>query len=276
MDLLEEFRQYLKKQQVSANTCKNYVSDLSTFVDYLKTQSQYFSVLTLPFVLNSSTLNSYKLWLEQKDPLATANRRLSALRKFITFTIETNSISRDYTGVVENIIKIKPDGAVQTLESFNDFLQTHVSDANTIKQYKSDIKDYLQSNKVTEKHFSLKRFFYWKNTTPSLKLPPVHKSFKSTYWLISLGAILIFLSLATLALQNSNGRFRALQRQAILADTGQILSHSFKQVLGSSTIIDPSELDTQRRQDSSSFTKRAWSIFNFLFKQPKLLDPTIE
>jgi len=82
MNLLEQFREYLKKQGASGNTCKNYVSDLSTFVDYLKTVNQYFSIITLPFVLNTETLVAYKQWLQTHSPLSTGNRRLSSLRKF--------------------------------------------------------------------------------------------------------------------------------------------------------------------------------------------------
>src|SRR5258706_14267938 len=104
MELIDQFRQYLKDKQVSANTVKNYVSDLSTFVDYLKNQNQYFSVLTLPFVLDTATLENYKLWLEKRDPPSTGNRRLSALRKFINFAVSTDSISRDYTGNVSNFV----------------------------------------------------------------------------------------------------------------------------------------------------------------------------
>ncbi len=276
MDLLEEFRQYLKKQRVSTNTCKNYVSDLSTFVDYLKTQNQYFSVLTLPFVLNSSTLNSYKTWLEQKDPLTTANRRLSALRKFITFAIESNTISRDYTGVVDNFVKIKPEGTIQTLESFNEFLNTHVSDTKSIKQYNSDIKQYLQSNKITEKHFSLKQFFSWKNSSPVPTSVVAKKKPLSPYWLIFLGAILILLSVTTLAFSTLNNRSGSLQRQAFLTANFKKYGTSFQQVLGATTIIDPSAPSTDQAKGPPPLLKRAWSIFSFLFTSPKLLDPTTE
>jgi hypothetical protein len=165
---------------------------------------------------------------------------------------------------------------VQTLESFNEFLNTHVSDTKSIKQYNSDIKQYLQSNKITEKHFSLKQFFSWKNASPLPASVVTKKKPLSPYWLIFLGAILILLSVTTLTLPTLNNRSGSLQRQAFLTANFKKYGTSFRQVLGTTTIIDPSAPSTDHAKGPSPLLKRAWSIFSFLFTSPKLLDPTTE
>lgn len=311
MELVEQFRQYLKDKKVSVNTVKNYVSDLSTFVDYLKTTSQYFSILTLPFILDSETLSGYKQWLEKKDPVSTANRRLSSLRKFIVFAIETNSISKDYTGQVTNLLPLTPNKSEQTLETLNTYLETHVTNTETIKEYKNDINDYLIANTpprleilpLEQRPFSPQKFWQWKNQKSSVSddhdqqttsTPRVSKSSRWSNFLMTFCAVTILLSLITLILviyqnqaSNQNNRPRAFGDFGFSHDFDEIrnfslnLSNQLTSALPtpSSKVIDPTVGKTQAIPTWSNFgwiksVERTWSILWRQISQPQLLDPT--
>lgn len=201
MDLTEEFRNYLKRLGFSSNTVKNYVSDLSTYVDYLKNDNQYFSVLTLAFLFTDQKLVSYRSWLAHSFPLLTANRKLSALRKFIKFCISRQLVEKSYVGTIANLTTTnvftntyisndlindlnspekteysvsKAHGSGQPighkdLDRFRKYLINQGNSTNTVKGYVSDVKQYLglrtssaQSDaSSTRRLYSLKKFIYW-------------------------------------------------------------------------------------------------------------------
>jgi len=222
MELLENFRENLKKQGHSANTIKNYVSDLSTFVDFLEKQNQYFSILTLPFILNNQFLSNYKNWLKDRNPLVTNNRRLSALRKFINFAIKSELVSASYTGKVINFELATIQNPVTDIEKFQKFLVTEQSSANTIKNYISDIKYYLKLTNVASespssirrRYFSVKKYLSWKNKKllsepeaapiQNLNTGKIHAKTNAFSWdqiFIMFGGLLVVLGLTLLFFQ---------------------------------------------------------------------------
>lgn len=311
MELLNQFRQYLKDKQVSANTVKNYSSDLSTFVDYLKSTNQYFSILTLPFILDSTTLENYKLWLTKKDPPATVNRRLSSLRKFMTFAIESNAISKDYTGTVNNLVLLSPAKGEQTLETVHSFLETYVSDSNTVKDYTSDINNFLVSNTpsrlenvpIEQRPFSPKKFWQWKNEKAAKEektatnVIDISNKKPSPNWaglLLTLGAVSILLSLVALILvmapnqwRTQNGRPGAFDGFNFSNPIAKIRTSSLKLIdyivnalpSEASGLIDPTSSNTAASLETShsdwtNKLERTWSNFWLQLSQPPLLDPS--
>ncbi len=261
MDLLEQFRQYLKNQDVSNNTCKNYVSDLSTFVDYLKSINQYFSILTLPFVLNSQALNSYKNWLQRHSPLSTGNRRLSSLRKFIDFAIENNLTSRDYTGQITNFVTptkitenpLNAKGSINDIREIVKFIPDELTQTKEVLQYTNDINSYLKNNSEStsnfQKRFRLKDFLSWKknqsnesNQSPTL-IPKQENSslsyryaysYKFQLLTIAISLLIIILALTIAARQRPevatrfiNDRFRALHEVVSKVQFPKITSSRF-------------------------------------------------
>jgi hypothetical protein len=265
MDLLEQFRNYLKEKGNSPNTVKNYLSDLSTFVDYLKSENQYFSILTLPFVFNNEKLVDYKNWLTTISPTKTANRKLSALRKFMDFCVRTNLVEKNYVGNVGNIIFIsdqpninRPIGLGE-IELFRKYLKSQGNSSNTVKGYISDVKYYLgiRSNasttlsSVSRRLYSIKKFTAWQQQRQIAKTPTFVNPITSPtpinpkYYFVLAFIVLISTLTVSLIFQKS--------------------IHSTTQIFGrlkglQSLIFEPS-------------TEKNWPPSLNLVFQPKLIDP---
>jgi hypothetical protein len=83
---LQEFRKYISLQTSSANTIKNYLSDLRLFFAFItENQRQNLLPQSLPFFISSEFLRGYEEYLAKSNPPATAKRRLSSLKKFIDY-----------------------------------------------------------------------------------------------------------------------------------------------------------------------------------------------
>lgn len=290
MDLLEQFRQFLKNEGVSTNTLKNYVSDLSTFVDYLKSVNQYFSIITLPFVLNTDTLNSYKKWLQLHFPLSTGNRRLSAIRKFIEFAIENDLTSKDYTGSITNFII--PNPADDDIRNIVKIIPSELSDTKEVIQYKNDINDYLVSTNRTPalspSKFRLSRFLNWKKdqiTDSTKSIPPAAISpfnFRLLFTSISLLATITVTAIIIIghpgALQKvvSKARFPVNLHLSLNAPVNQLVSDigiASEKVLGVQDLIDPLSKPTPKKTLYPPLQTKIAYIIQYLFKPSPLLDP---
>lgn len=83
---LQEFKKYISLQTSSANTIKNYLSDLRLFFAFItENQRQNLLPQSLPFYISSEFLRKYEDYLISSNPPATAKRRLSSLKKFIDY-----------------------------------------------------------------------------------------------------------------------------------------------------------------------------------------------
>jgi hypothetical protein len=181
-DLLLQFKEYLIATGVAYNTRKNYTSDLSTFVDYLNKNNQYFSLLTLSFVLSDTNLENYKLWLLKNSPLNTVNRRLSSIRKFGRFAIEKNLIDASEMGTTSNVGQSLTDQKLLLLEKFKNYLISQGNTPNTISGYLSDIRYYMgirdsgsQSlSSIARRQNSVNKFEQWRKDrqVSGLNTPP--------------------------------------------------------------------------------------------------------
>jgi site-specific recombinase XerD len=140
--LPENFRRYLTHQQLSAVTVRNYVVDIRHFLDWLKqkTQIDYRIAGRKIFGLfTPETLGEYKTDLAtSQTPLATINRRLSALRKFGQFARSQGWLGQNFAQQVENA-----HPAINLSEAFRKHLEKQKISAVTIKNYLSDVRQFL-------------------------------------------------------------------------------------------------------------------------------------
>lgn len=145
------FFDYLTNLGLSAKSHKNYRSDLSHFSGWviLKIRSfgSYIDSLTeaVPF-LNQDIAKEYKSFMhENKIPVKTINRRLSTLRHLSRFLTSIEAMEKDFMTEVENISesnkrKVK---ATPVIEGFRSYLVAEKISKNTIKNYLSDINQFM-------------------------------------------------------------------------------------------------------------------------------------
>ena len=139
-----EFNKYLSNLGISAKSHKNYRSDISHFTGWLilkvRSFGSYIETLAegVPF-LNNALAHEYKNYmLENKVSLKTVNRRLSTLRHLSRFLVASQIIDVDFVRGIENATEIK--GAVS---EFKSYLESEKISKNTVKNYISDVKQFL-------------------------------------------------------------------------------------------------------------------------------------
>lgn len=148
--LEKKFGLYLKTKGVSPITQKNYLSDLRHFLGW------FFLVLkSKKIVVDQSDPSSfcsyitkevtsrYKNFLSvNRIPPKTINRRLSTLRKFCSFCIAQGYLQENPAKHITNVGK-KKDPVEEILKKFNKALEEEGTTNVTIKNYLSDIKQFL-------------------------------------------------------------------------------------------------------------------------------------
>lgn len=159
--LIVAFIEHLTLLGVSRNTRKSYRSDLSLFKNWftprLKTQGvdiQSFSE-GLPF-FSAGLSSEFKDFLKkQNSSEKSVNRRLSTLRALSRFLIESQICDLDFMDGVSNIGSAVEDklNTHPTLALFREHLETQNVSKNTVKNYLSDIKHFL--NWLESNHGSL-------------------------------------------------------------------------------------------------------------------------
>lgn len=150
MTLPELFKLYLKTQKISSVTARNYLADINHFLEWLaqKTGIHYQIAGRAIFGLfTKETLNEYKTDQVANTPLATINRRLSALRKFGQFGQKQGWISENPAEKVANATSA--DSRQQAVDSekilgnFQKHLVREKVSPITIKNYLSDLRHFL-------------------------------------------------------------------------------------------------------------------------------------
>jgi len=145
--LLKQFQSFLKNSRPNSTTItkplthssiKNYVSDINHFLSWLAHSIGQKTIK--PDHINSKTCQAYKNFLQQKTPPATANRRLSSLRRFTAFLAITQLAPNDPAQALTNL-EITTINSL--LNNFQNFLHSQNLTPSTIKNYLSDVKHYL-------------------------------------------------------------------------------------------------------------------------------------
>ncbi|OGC92630.1 hypothetical protein A2876_03025 [Candidatus Amesbacteria bacterium RIFCSPHIGHO2_01_FULL_48_32b] len=193
--LIDQFAQFLGKENVSANTYKNYLSDIRHFSDWVS-QIETTQPVTNP--LDELLLSSYRDYLSVNCPVKTANRRLSSLRKFCYFLASIGYLPSDPSWKLTNVTPPQPDTDHLLLARFAKSLQSEGASIATVNNYLSDARDYLKfkslhpeilqdsqyetyinhqvtaSSPATAKRrvSSIKKFLYLTSLHPQVSTPP--------------------------------------------------------------------------------------------------------
>lgn len=150
--LQTDFEIYLKSLGISSKSHKNYRSDLSHFFGWvtLKLKSIGTNIQDLsdiiPF-LGNGLGGEYRTFLfENKIPIKTVNRRLSTLRHFSRFLLKAEITDFDFMDKVSNLSLNAPKlnlGIHPVIKDFESFLEAEKVSKNTIKNYLSDIRQFI-------------------------------------------------------------------------------------------------------------------------------------
>lgn len=173
------FKKSLVAEKVSANTIKNYLSDLRHFLGWL--QSKSFRDSNKPLVIprlmrdpenmdscfhrndtemlkqvQHNTIIKYKNYLLSNLPLKTVNRRLSTLRKFFSFCISQGWMKENPAKQVQNTRqgegeRMKGEVNTKKLNSFSfllspnfvEYLKTSRLGEADINSIVTDVKEFL-------------------------------------------------------------------------------------------------------------------------------------
>ncbi|MBI2008367.1 site-specific integrase [Candidatus Amesbacteria bacterium] len=101
--LLSNFSAYLTAQQLSSVTVKNYSSDIRYFLNWIRSALPDLLPLPLNHQITPQTLNYFHQHLSSNQPLKTANRRLSSIRKFCQFLKDQNYTALNSATHLSNI-----------------------------------------------------------------------------------------------------------------------------------------------------------------------------
>lgn len=147
----QAFSEYLTSIGISLKSHKNYRSDLSHFSGWLilkiKSFGSCIESLTeaVPF-LSPEIAREYKSFMAENNiPLKTINRRLSTLRHLSRFLLTSESLDIDFMKGVENLSETKkhfsPTNPI--VDDFRSYLESQKVSKNTVKNYVSDIRQFL-------------------------------------------------------------------------------------------------------------------------------------
>jgi site-specific recombinase XerD len=140
--LTHKFRDYLRQRGLAAASIKNYVSDVDGFLEWLANNLQ--EDILEPRQLTQTAFDDYSRWLnagQNHVHPATANRYLSSLRSFGEFLVNQNFTTTNPTVRLSNQ-HIDPT-IDQVLNEFKNELARQKLSPSTIKNYYSDVKQYL-------------------------------------------------------------------------------------------------------------------------------------
>lgn len=150
----KEFNNYLQNLGISAKSHKNYRSDLNHFTGWLilkvRSFGSYVETLTqsIPF-LSHELGQEYKNYMsENAVPMKTANRRLSTLRHLSRFLVSSQVIDANFMQGIENLTEAKEIKEIKisdhpSMAEFRSYLESERISANTIKNYLSDIRQFM-------------------------------------------------------------------------------------------------------------------------------------
>lgn len=153
INLKKEFEKYLIEEAgISKGSLKFYRSDLSHFSGWLLLKLRSIGILVDRLVeafgfINPRTGQDYKGFLiHNSASIKTINRRLSTLRHLAKFLEAKTILDFDFMESVGNVLpkKAEKQASFQALiEDFEKHLRLEKASKNTIKNYLSDIKQFM-------------------------------------------------------------------------------------------------------------------------------------
>ena len=122
----QEYKYLLIANKVSANSLKNYLSDINNFIAFIPS-------------FDEVGLKKYLDYLA-KVPKSTKSRRIFSLKKFLNFLYQNKYIFDD----LARYLKQAPtDHSAKILKDYRNHLEASKASKNTVKNYISDIKHFL-------------------------------------------------------------------------------------------------------------------------------------
>lgn len=147
--ITKDFFEYLKSLGVSKKTHKNYRSDISHFSGWLLFRLRHWGVVAesltdaVPF-LNTKLASEYKTFLTGNSVAEkTTNRRLSTLRHLARFLVASQILDFNFMDGIANISSRKTPFTYPLITQFEKHLEAEKVSKNTIKNYLSDIKQFI-------------------------------------------------------------------------------------------------------------------------------------
>lgn len=146
-----DFLKYLSSLGLSQKSYKNYKSDLNHFMAWailkIRAFGSYVENLTqmTPF-LGQKLAVEYKTYMSENSfPKKTINRRLSTLRHLARYLVLSQIIDSDFMNEIENLSEAtkKRSAASPVINEFRGYLEKEKVSPNTIKNYISDIRQFL-------------------------------------------------------------------------------------------------------------------------------------
>jgi site-specific recombinase XerD len=157
--LLKLFKNFLYAEKISKGSVRSYLSDIRFFLCWFETFLKENHLLTIDFLQSLSlitpkVLESYKAsLLTQQTPLSTINRRFSSLRKFGNFCQSQGLLiypeqdrGMSPFDALRNISEDDKKLSEQRyrLKEFRLYLWQNQASQSTIKNYLSDIRQFIQ------------------------------------------------------------------------------------------------------------------------------------
>lgn len=149
MTLKQSFLKYLTDQDVSSKSLKNYKSDYSLFSAWLIFRVKSLGILAektfecIPFLSKDIAYEYKKFLLTNGVPAKTLNRRLSTLRHLGRFLFHSEKLTYDFTSDLKNIPLSQDPDLLPLVPMFKEHLIKSRVSHNTIKNYLSDIKQFI-------------------------------------------------------------------------------------------------------------------------------------
>ena len=147
-NITQPFSLYLKSQQVSQNTLRNYLSDIGHFFNWLDNYEFNLGSDNPNIIaqkISKTTFKKYKQFLKKNSiSAATANRRLSSLRQLSAFFASQGWTENDQAKKIANITtKKEVNLSSQLITKFAKSLAKEKKSSSTIRNYLSDVRNYL-------------------------------------------------------------------------------------------------------------------------------------
>jgi len=149
VNLTQKFLDYLTNRGVSEKTHKNYRSDITHFSGWLILAVRRWGVMaddlndTIPFI-NKKLATSYKTFLTKNNlAVKTINRRLSTIRHFANFLIETQILDFNFMEEITNISSLSKLETHSLLPKFEKHLSQEKASDSTVKNYVNDVRQFL-------------------------------------------------------------------------------------------------------------------------------------
>ncbi len=138
--IIEDFIKHLEVKSLSRKSIRNYKSDLTHFKTWLSERE----ILGF-YLLTSSHIRDYIDYLVSEEvSKKTINRKLSTLRSLSNYLVRKGIAESDFMAGVNNLRKPKEKQQKHLLNSYVYYLRSQKISNKTIRNYRSDIEQFLK------------------------------------------------------------------------------------------------------------------------------------